>query len=78
MSSSYQELMSLTRSTANNETKINYGVLALYIIIVGFLGSALLYSLYRGAASDTFSSSLITALTTIAGFGVGANSGKKD
>ena len=55
------------------ETKIDYGVFLLYVLIVGFLGCALLYSLYLGSTYQTFSSAIITAMTTIAGFAVGAN-----
>lgn len=55
------------------ETKIDYGVFLLYVLIVAILGAALLYSLSLGSTYQTFSSAIITALTTIAGFAVGAN-----
>jgi len=45
----------------------------LYFIIIVVLGSALIYSLSLGKDYVTFSSSIITAITTIAGFAVGAN-----
>ena len=54
-------------------TQLDYGVLALYVIIVGVLGAMGAYSLMLGQAYMTFTSSIVTALTTIAGFAVGAN-----
>lgn len=55
------------------EPAIDWSVLILYIIIVAFLGSALIYSLSLGSAFQSFSASIVTALTTIAGFAIGVN-----
>jgi len=57
------------------ETKIDWGVFGLYILIVAVLGTALVYSLSKGSDYASFSSAIVTALTTIAGFAVGVNSG---
>ena len=56
-----------------SEPTTDRGVLLLYGIIVGFLGVALLYNLYLGSSS-TLSTGIIAALTSIAGYAVGANS----
>jgi len=53
--------------------EIQWPVVILYFIIIVVLGSALIYSLSLGKDYVTFSSSIITAITTIAGFAVGAN-----
>jgi len=58
---------------AVDEPVIDKGVLSLYILVVSFLGAALLYSLSLGEKYLTFSGSIVTALTTIAGFAVGVN-----
>jgi hypothetical protein len=55
------------------EPAIDWSVLILYVIIVAFLGSALVYSLNLGPDYLSFSASLVTALTTIAGFAIGVN-----
>lgn len=55
------------------QPRLNWPVLFLYVIIVGFLGSALLYSLMLGKDYVSISNSIITALTSVAGFAVGAN-----
>jgi hypothetical protein len=55
------------------EPAIDWSVLILYIIIVAFLGSALVYSLNLGPDYQSFSASIVTALTTIAGFAIGVN-----
>jgi hypothetical protein len=55
------------------EFEIQKGILILYLLIIGVLGMALGYSLSLGKDYVTFSSSIITAITTIAGFAVGAN-----
>jgi uncharacterized BrkB/YihY/UPF0761 family membrane protein len=55
------------------ETTIDWGVLILYIIIVVFLGIALVYSLSLGKDYLNFSTAIITAVTTIAGFAIGTN-----
>ena len=57
------------------ETKIDYGVFLLYVLIVVVLGAALWYSLSLGTGYMSFSSAIVTALTTIAGFAVGVNAG---
>src|SRR5208337_1249038 len=57
------------------ETKIEWGVFGLYILIIAILGVALVYSLSKGTDYTNFSSAIVTALTTIAGFAVGVNSG---
>jgi hypothetical protein len=53
---------------------LDRNVLYLYILVVSILGAALLYSLYLVKDYQTFSSAIITALTTIAGFAIGVNS----
>ena len=58
------------------EPMIDKGVLLLYVIIVGALAAALIFSLSLGKDYQSFSSSIVTALTTIAGFAVGANAGQ--
>jgi len=55
------------------EPAIDKGVLGLYVLIALVLGAALLYSLSLGEKYLALSSSIVTALTTIAGFAVGAN-----
>lgn len=55
------------------EPAIDWSVLILYIIIVSFLGIALVYSLHLGSDYQNFSASIVTALTTIAGFAIGVN-----
>jgi hypothetical protein len=55
------------------EPAIDWSVLILYVIIVSFLGAALVYSLYLGPDFQNFSASIVTALTTIAGFAIGVN-----
>jgi hypothetical protein len=55
------------------EPAIDWSVLILYIIIVSFLGAALIVSLYLGSDYQSFSASIVTALTTIAGFAIGVN-----
>lgn len=55
------------------EPAIDWSVLILYIIIVTFLGIALVYSLSLGTGFQNFSASIVTALTTIAGFAIGVN-----
>lgn len=55
------------------EPAIDWSVLILYIIIVSFLGVALVVSLYLGSDYQSFSASIVTALTTIAGFAIGVN-----
>ena len=55
------------------EPAIDWSVLILYIIIVSFLGIALVYSLHLGTEYQSFSASIVTALTTIAGFAIGVN-----
>jgi predicted exporter len=57
------------------ETKIEWGVFFLYLAIVSVLGFALAYALYLGTNYTTFAGTIVTALTTIAGFAVGVNSG---
>jgi len=57
------------------EPALDWGVLILYILIVVVLGLALGYSLYLGKEYQSFASAIVTALTTIAGFAVGANAG---
>lgn len=57
----------------STELVLDRNVLYLYILIVSILGVALLYSLYLGEEYQTFSSAIITALTTIAGFAIGVN-----
>lgn len=64
------ETTETTEKTSQPTTKT--GVLILYILIIAVLGGALWASLASGK-SDTFSTSIITALTTIAGTAVGAN-----
>ncbi len=64
-----------TKPTTFLETKIEWGVFGLYVLIVGVLGIALLYSLSKGTEYTTFASAIVTALTTIAGFAVGVNAG---
>lgn len=56
------------------ETKIEWGVFVLYVILAVVLGSALLYALSLGTNYTTFAGTIVTALTTIAGFAVGVNS----
>jgi hypothetical protein len=70
--------LSITRSkdAGADAGKINWGVVVLYLVIVIMLGVALMYSLSLGAAYATFSSSIVTAITTIAGFAVGVNVNK--
>ena len=63
-----------TQPTPFLETKIEWGVFALYVIVVAVLGVALVYALSMGTNYTTFAGSVVTALTTIAGFGVGVNS----
>lgn len=58
----------------STEFVLDRNVLYLYILVVSILGAALLYSLYLGKDYQTFSSAIITALTTIAGFAIGVNS----
>jgi hypothetical protein len=53
--------------------EIKWPIVVLYVVTVAFLGVALLYSLSLGKDYLTFAGSVITALTTIAGFAVGAN-----
>jgi len=53
---------------------LDRNVLYLYILVVSILGAALLYGLYLGKDYQTFSSAIITALITIAGFAIGVNS----
>jgi len=57
------------------EPAIDWSVLILYAIIVFFLGLALIYSLSLGKDYQSFSSAVVTALTTIAGFAIGVNAG---
>jgi hypothetical protein len=66
--------MSVTlRAEAGGAPQLNKAVLALYVLIVLVLGALGAYSLYLGKDYVTFTSSIVTALTTIAGFAVGAN-----
>jgi hypothetical protein len=58
---------------AVEEPAIDWSVLILYIIIVSFLGAALIVSLYLGTDYQSFSASIVTAMTTIAGFAIGVN-----
>ncbi|MEN3049771.1 MAG: hypothetical protein ABC585_05775 [Candidatus Methanosuratincola petrocarbonis] len=53
---------------------LDRNVLYLYILVVSILGAALLYGLCLGKDYQTFSSAIITALITIAGFAIGVNS----
>jgi len=55
------------------EAKLDWSVLILYIIIISFLGAALVYSLHLGTDFMSFSASIVTAMTTIAGFAIGVN-----
>jgi hypothetical protein len=64
-----------TQPTTFLETKIEWGVFFLYLVIAAVLGGALVFSLSKGTDYTTFASSIVTALTTIAGFAVGVNSG---
>lgn len=57
----------------STELVLDRNVLYLYILIVSILDLALIYSLYLGKDYQTFSSAIITALTTIAGFAIGVN-----
>jgi len=57
------------------EPAIDWSVLILYVIIVIFLGVALVYSLSLGKDYLSFAAAIVTALTTIAGFAIGANAG---
>ncbi|MDI9643749.1 MAG: hypothetical protein QFX35_00835 [Candidatus Verstraetearchaeota archaeon] len=57
----------------STELVLDRNVLYLYVLIVSILGLALMYSLYLGEKYQTFSSAIITALTTIAGFAIGVN-----
>jgi hypothetical protein len=57
------------------EPAIDWSVLILYGIIIIFLGAALVYSLSLGTGYLDFATAIVTALTTIAGFAVGANAG---
>lgn len=69
-----QKTAPASQPTTILETKIEWGVFILYVIIAMVLGSALLYSLSLGTSYTTFAGTIITALTTIAGFAVGVNS----
>ena len=55
------------------EPAIDWSVLILYIVIVVFLGLALVLSLSLGSEYLSFAASIVTALTTIAGFAIGVN-----
>ena len=59
---------------AHGRPGFEWGVFALYVIVVAVLGVALVYALSMGTNYTTFAGSVVTALTTIAGFGVGVNS----
>jgi hypothetical protein len=63
-----------TTPIASRETTLDKGVLSLYLIIVFVLGVAMLYSLYKGTDYNSFSTGIVTALTTIAGYAIGVNS----
>jgi hypothetical protein len=62
-----------TTQTPTTSPVLNTGVLILYLLIIGVLGAALWASLASGKTDTTFSSGIITAITTIAGFAVGIN-----
>jgi hypothetical protein len=64
-----------TQPTTFLETKIEWGVFFLYLAIVGVLGFALAYALSMGTSYTTFGGTIVTALTTIAGFAIGVNAG---
>lgn len=57
----------------SSEATLSKPVLYIYLIIVVVLGAALGASLYLGTNYTTFASSIVSALTTIAGFAVGIN-----
>jgi hypothetical protein len=69
-----ETLKKTLKETSVGGFELNSGVLVLYITLVIVLGLALWYSLSLGSSYTTFASSLVTALTTIAGFAVGVNS----
>ncbi len=60
-------------SVPQRQTTFNREMAALYAIIIIVLGLALIFSLSLGKDYMAFSSSIVTALTTIAGFVVGTN-----
>lgn len=64
-----------TQPVLVEEPAIDWGVLMLYVIVISFLGISLIYSLSLGKDYLSFASAIVTALTTIAGFAVGANAG---
>ncbi len=59
------------------EVQIQWPVVLLYLVMLGVLGLGLMYSLSLGKEYQTFASSIITAITTIAGFAVGVNATPK-
>ena len=62
-----------TKPLTGIETTIAWGVFYVYCLIVGVLGAALAASLYLGTGYMSFSTGVVTALTTIAGYAVGVN-----
>jgi hypothetical protein len=70
-----KEMSAPVKPVLVEEPAIDWSVLILYVIIVLVLGTALVYSLNLGKDYLSFSSAIVTALTTIAGFAVGANAG---
>jgi len=60
------------------EPTLDKSVLILYVIILSFLGVGLIISLLLGTEFQSFSASIVTAMTTIAGFAIGVNSGKPE
>jgi hypothetical protein len=60
------------------EPTLDKSVLILYIIILSFLGVGLIISLLLGTEFQSFSASIVTAMTTIAGFAIGVNSEKPE
>jgi len=59
------------------ESVLDKSVLAVYLVIVTVLGAALIYSLSLSKDYQTFSSAIVTSLTTIADFAIGVNSGQR-
>ncbi len=59
------------------EVQIQWPVVLLYFAMLGVLGLGLMYSLSLGKEYQSFASSIITAITTIAGFAVGVNATPK-
>jgi hypothetical protein len=60
------------------EPTLDKSVLILYILILSFLGVGLIISLLLGTEFQSFSASIVTAMTTIAGFAIGVNSEKPE